>query len=58
MTRDHPDDKMDEVIVVRMFAVDKERLEEIVRDNPSKYENVSHAVRCAAQHFIKKWGEI
>lgn len=56
--RDHGGDQMLETIQVRVFPIDKERLEEIVKAKPEKYENVSHAARCALQEFIRKWGNI
>ena len=58
MGRDFLDEKLLSPLVVRVFPQDEERLKEIVKDNADKYETVSHAVRCAIQHFIKKWGDI
>lgn len=56
--RDFCDEKLLTPIVVRVFPQDEERLKEIVADNAEKYESVSHAVRCAIQAFIQKWGDV
>ena len=58
MGRDFLDEKLLSPLVVRVFPQDEERLKEIVKENPEKYETVSHAVRCSIQHFIKEWGDI
>lgn len=44
-------------VVVRMFPEDEKRLKEIVAGN-KQYESVSHAIRCAIQAFIRKWGDV
>ena len=52
------DKSFDERLVVRLFAHDLERLEEIVASSGGRYENPSHAVRAAIQFFIRKKGDI
>ena len=58
MGRDFVEEKMYATMPLRLFPQDLERLKEIVKDNPEKYETPSHAVRCAIQAFIKEWGDI
>ena len=57
MERDFLDEKLTVAVVVRMFPADIDRLTEIVKDS-EKYENNSHAIRCAIQAFLRKWGDV
>ena len=57
MGRDFLDEKLTVAVVVRMFPADIDRLTEIVKDS-EKYENNSHAIRCAIQAFLRKWGNV
>ena len=43
-----------ETILVRVFPEDKQTLQNMVKNNPKKYECVSHAVRCAIQRLIRE----
>lgn len=57
MVHDFGNQKLLTPVVVRMFPEDEKRLKEIVAGN-KQYESVSHAIRCAIQAFIRKWGDV
>lgn len=51
-------ENFDDTLLLHLYRRDKERLQDIVNENPDDYESVSHAVRCAIQAFIRQRGKL